>query len=58
MMEVFKRLYHLNIWMEAVHICPDVRYWSEGLCCTNLTHMSDLEVRVMDLENFLVKVFG
>ena len=40
----FKRLCLLNIWMEIhiVHTCPDVRYWSEILCCTILTHMSEL----------------
>ena len=36
--------------MEVDHACPDVRYWSEILCCTILTHMSDLELKVMDLE--------
>ena len=41
---VFKRLYLLNLWMEVIHTCPDVRYWSEVLCCTISTHISDLEV--------------
>ena len=45
-----KRLYLLNFWMEVVHPCTDVRYWSEILCCTIPTYMSDLEVKVMDLE--------
>ena len=36
--------------MEAVRTCPDVRYWSEVLCCTILTHMSDLEVKAICLE--------
>ena len=43
----FKRLYLLNLWMEIVYICLDVRYWSEVLYCTNQTYMSDLEVKVM-----------
>ena len=34
----FKRLYVLNLWMEVVYTCPDVRYWSEILCCTIPTH--------------------
>ena len=46
--------------MDLVDTMPDVRYWSEGLCCTMTTHISDLEVKVMDFEilrKFLVKVF-
>ena len=34
----FNRLYVLNLWMEVVYTCPDVRYWSEILCCTIPTH--------------------
>ena len=30
--------------MEVVHTCSDVRYWSEGLCCTVPTIISHLEV--------------
>ena len=48
--------------MEVVHSCPDVRYWSKVVCCTISTHMSDLEVKVTDLErnllDVLVKVFS
>ena len=55
-----KMLYLLNLWMEVIQTWP-VRYWSEVLCCTIPTHMSDLEVKVTDLEKillkFLVKVF-
>ena len=36
--------------MKVVHTCPYVRYWSEVLCCTIPTHMSDLEVMFTDLE--------
>ena len=40
---------------------PDVRYWSEVLCCTILTHVIDLEVKVTDFEilclSFWLKVF-
>ena len=46
--------------MEIVHTCPDVRYCSEVLFCTIMTHItgSDLEVKVRDLEKNYVKVFG
>ena len=50
-------LYLLNLWMEVDHTCPDVRYWSEVLCCTIPTHMNDLEVKVMDSEKFILR-FG
>ena len=47
--------------MEVIHTCPNVRYWSEVLYCTVLTHMNDVEVKAVDLEKklfkFLVKVF-
>ena len=60
LIKVFKSLYLLNLWMDLVDILPDVRYWSV-LCCTILTHISDLEVKIMDFEilclSFLVKVF-
>ena len=36
--------------MKVVHMCPDIKYWSVVLCCTILTHMNDLEVKVTDLE--------
>ena len=41
--------------MEVIHTCPDVRYWSEVLCCTIPTHMSVFEVKVTDLEKNHVK---
>ena len=37
----FKSLYPLNPWMDLVDTLPDVRYWSEVLCCTIMTHISD-----------------
>ena len=46
LVKVFKSLCLLNLWMDLVDIVPDVRYWSEVLCCTILTHISDLEVKV------------
>ena len=45
-----KRLYFLTLWMEVVHTCPGVRYWSGVLCYTSTTHIYDLEVKVMDLK--------
>ena len=41
--------------MEADHTCTNVRYWSEVLCCTILTHMSDLEVKMTDLEKIMIE---
>ena len=58
--KVLRRLYLLNLWMEIVHTCPDVRYWSECLCGTIPTQMSVLEVKVTELEKllkFVDKVF-
>ena len=40
----------LNLWMDLVDTLPDVRYWSEVLCCTITPHVSDLEVKVTDFE--------
>ena len=54
----FKSLYLFNLWMELVDTLSDVRYWSEVLCCTIMTHIGDLEVKVTDFEKFCVKVFG
>ena len=44
LVKVFKSLYLLNLWMDLVDIVPDVRYWSEVLCCTVMPHISDLEI--------------
>ena len=41
---------------------PDVRYWSEVLCCTIITNISDLEIKVKDFEilpqSFWLKFFS
>ena len=50
LVKVFKSLYLLNLWMDLVDTLPDVRYWSDVLCCTIMIHISDLEVKVMDFE--------
>ena len=59
LVKVFKGLYLLNPWMDLIGTLPDIRYWSEVLCCTITSHIGDLEVKVTDLEilKFLVKVF-
>ena len=36
--------------MDQVDTLHGDRYWSEVLCCTIMTHLDDLEVKVMDLE--------
>ena len=48
--KIFKSLHLLNLWMDLIDILPDVRCWSEVLCCTILTHLSDLDVKVTDFE--------
>ena len=44
--KVFRTLYLLNMWMYLTDTLPPVRYWSKVLCCTILTHLGDLEVKV------------
>ena len=62
LVKVFKSLYFPNPWMDLLGTLPDVRHWSEVLCCTIATHIGHAEVKVTDFENFklkfLVKVFG
>ena len=43
-------MYFLNPWMDLVDTVPDVRLWSEVLSCNITTHISDLEVKITDLE--------
>ena len=50
LVKVFKSLYLLNPKMDLVDTLPDVRYWSEVLCYTIMTHISDLEVKGTDFE--------
>ena len=47
----------MNLWMNLVDTLPDVRYWSEVLCWTILTHLCDLEVKVKSFE-ILLKFFS
>ena len=50
LVKVFKSLYLLNPWMDLIDTLPDVRHWSEVLCCTIMTHINDLMVKVTDFE--------
>ena len=50
LVKVFISLYLLNMWMDYVDTLHVGRYWSEVLFCTIMTHESDLEVKVTDLE--------
>ena len=47
LIKVFISLYMLMDQVDTLH---GGRYWSEVLCCTIMTYMGDLEVKVMDLE--------
>ena len=49
LVKVFMRLYLLNMLMDRVDTLYIDRYWSEVLCCTIMTHLSDLEVKVSEL---------
>ena len=50
LVKVFISLYLLKLWIDQVDTLHVGRYWSEVLCCTIMTHLGDLEVKVMDLE--------
>ena len=50
LVKVFKSLYVLHLWMNLVDTLPDVRYWSEVLCCTITTHIGHLEVKSRTLK--------
>ena len=52
LVKVFMCLYLLLLWMDQVDTLHVGRYWSEVLCCTIMTHLGDLEVKVTDLEIF------
>ena len=61
LVKVFMSLYLLKLLMDQFDTLHVGRYWSEVLCCTIMTHLGDLEVKVTDFEifllKFLVKVF-
>ena len=48
LVEVFIRLYLLNMLMDQVVTLHVGRYWSEVLFCIITTHLGDLEVKVTD----------
>ena len=50
LVKVFISLYLLKLLMNQVDTLHVGRYWSEVLCCTIMTHLGDLEVKVTDLE--------
>ena len=50
LVKVFMSLYLLMLWMDQVDTLHVGRYWSEVLCCTIMTHLGDLQVKVKDLE--------
>ena len=52
LVKVFMNLYLLKLLMDQVDTLHVGRYWSEVLCCTIMTHLGDLEVKVTDLEIF------
>ena len=43
-------LYLLKLFMDQVDTLRVGRYLSEVLCCTIMTHLGDLDIKVMDLE--------
>ena len=57
LVKVFKSLYLLNQWMDLVDTLPDVRYWSEVLCCTIMTHIRQGHALWNLRLRLLVKVF-
>ena len=51
LVKVIKSLHLLNLSMDLVDTLPDVRYWSEVLCCTIMTittNIGDPQVNVRD----------
>ena len=50
LVKVLMSLHLLKLLMYQVDTLHVGRYWSEVLCCTIMTHLGDLEVKVTDLE--------
>ena len=44
LVNVSKSLYVLNLLIYLADALPDVRYWSEVVCCTILTHLIELDL--------------
>ena len=49
LVKVFMSLYLLKLLMDQVDTLHVGRYWSEVLCCTIMTHLGDLEVKVTEI---------
>ena len=47
---IFACLYLLKMLMDLADTIHIVRYLSEVLCCTIMTHLNDYEVKVTDFE--------
>ena len=43
-------LYLLNMLMDQVDTLHGGRYWSEVLCCTIMTQLGDVKVKITNLE--------
>ena len=50
LVKVFISLYLLKLLMDQVDTWHLGSYWSKVLCCTIMTHLGDLEVKVTVLE--------
>ena len=50
LVKVFISQYLLNMFTDQVDTLHVDRYWSQVVCCTIMTHLDDLEVKVTDLE--------
>ena len=50
LVKVFISLYLLNMLMDQVDTLHVDRHWSQVLCCTIMTHLDDLDVKVTDLK--------
>ena len=59
LLNVFRTLYCLNIWMVLVDTLPAVKYYLlyKVSCCTILTYLIDLKFKVTD-KTFYVNIFG
>ena len=52
-LKFYKAQYILNPWMYSFDTCTVCRYWPKVIQGTTDTPLSDLDVKVMDLENCL-----
>ena len=52
---LFISLYLLNLLMDLNDNWHVVRHWFKVLCCAIIAHMSDLEFKVTDFRNIILK---